>query len=356
VWSAAQWSTEIRDVLDAALGYAVDYDATPEGDWTAAVGSIASQTEQGLRIGVDGLNPITATGSTLDAAVSPVVFRRPATRSRYTVEVVTASTLPTGALYRDTSARSWSVVAGGVFGVGDDVILEAVDAGPIALSQGAPSTLTPITALVTPTDLTYTPGDTYSVGRAVEADSTLRRRWSVSLGRPNGPTGPGITRTIRAIPWVTACSPVRTGPGQLSIYVVPGPVGADQETELGEAIYACAGASTVLAGTDSVAVEGADGRGVTVYWTPGDTVTVDVQVVVTMRTGLVEADYTEAIADAVGGVFDALEVGSTLYRNDLLTAVWQIGAYLTVNVLLNGGTANIAPPTATDILVLGTLT
>ena len=198
-WSGAVWTARVRGVLDGRLGIALDYGATIDGDWTAAMGQVASEADEGVQIAVDSRDPARARGAALDAAVAPIVYRRQATNSRYTVTVDTATTLPTGALYRDPDAQTWVVVAGGTYGVGDEVVVEAQDAGVVALSQSAPTALVPISALVVPTDLTYTPGDDYTIGRDIETDSQLRRRWSLSLGRPRCPTGPGIRRTLLAV-------------------------------------------------------------------------------------------------------------------------------------------------------------
>jgi hypothetical protein len=356
--TAAVWTQQIRDKLDAALSLQLDYDGTLEGDWTAAVGELAWQCGQGLQIGVDGLNPLTASGSALDAAVAPVVARKPAIASRYTCTVVTATTLPDGALYRDAQARSWRVVEGyGAVGVGDEVVLAAVDTGPVALSQGSPSTLTPITALVTPTNLTYTPGDTYAVGRDVESDSILRRRWALSLGRPNCPTFAGIRRTVLGLLWVEQVAIARTAPGVLGIAVYPAPVGATQEDELGRAIYGCIGAQAQTVGAESVSITGVDGRAVVVRWTNPTTEAVDVDITVQLLTGTTLADVTSAVEQATLGVFGALSVGDTLYRLALAQALPGPASGIVGGViLLDGVAADVTPALVTTLLVPGTIT
>lgn len=356
--TAAVWTRGIRNRLDAALSLSLDYVGTLEGDWTAAVGELAWQSGQGLQIAVDGLNPLTASGSALDAAVSPVVIRKPAIASRYTCTVVTATTLPDRALYRDSQARSWRVVEGyGVVGVGDEVVLEAVDTGPVALSQGAPSTLTPITALVTPTNLTYTPGDTYAVGRDVESDSILRRRWALSLGRPRCPTPAGIRRTLLALLWVEQVAVARTAPGVLAIAVYPAPVGSTQEAELGRAIYACVGAATQTIGAESVSITGVDGRAVTVRWTNPTTQAVDVGITVVLAPGTTVAGVTPAVEQAVLAVFGGLAVGGTLYRLALAQALPGPSSGIVGGViLLDGVAADVTPAAVTTLLVPGVIT
>lgn len=355
--TAAVWTQRVRDLLDDRIGYALDYGSTLEGDWTAAIGEAAFLADEGVQIAIDGLDPRTATGAALDRAVAPVVTRRGPTQSVYTVTVDDDATIPGNTLFRDPDGRSWRVIeGGGIVIAGAELVIESVDTGPIALSEGAPSALVPITGLARPSDLTYTPGDEHTVGRDEETDAQLRRRWSRSIGRPNAPTGPGIHRTLLAIEWVTAASAVRTGPGELAIYIVPAPVGTAQESELGEAIYRCVAASDVTTGAESVTVEGADGQDVTVSWTNGTTETVAVVVVLTLASGVALTAVEGAVEAAIESVFDALDVGGTLYRLAVLTAIGQVAGVTGCTLTLAGTGGNVVPTLATNLLVPGTVT
>lgn len=357
VWTSAVWTAALRGVLDGRLGYSLDYTDTLEGDWTAGVGEIAFVADQGVQIAIDELDPRTATGSALDRAVAPIVTRRPPVQSRYEVTVDDDATIPTGTSYRDEDGRTWrTILTGGIVLAGATLTIEAEDTGPVALSELAPTTLTPITGLARPSDLTYTPGGTYTLGRDEETDSQLRRRWSRSIGRPNGPTGPGIHRTLLAIDWVTAASAVRSGPGELTIYVVPAPVGTDQEEELGEAIYRCVAASDVLVGAESVTVEGADGQSVALNWTNGTTQAVTVAVVLALASGVTVAGVEAAVEEAIGAVFDGLDVGDTLYRLAVLTAIGQVAGVVGCTLTLNGGAGDVAALLPTNLLIAGTVT
>ena len=103
VRTAAEWADQIRTGLDAVLGYSVDYDGTLEGDWTATVGAVAFGSDQGMQIALDERSPLTATGSALDAAVAPIVYRKAAVSSRYTVTAVAVGSVAAEAIYRDTT-------------------------------------------------------------------------------------------------------------------------------------------------------------------------------------------------------------------------------------------------------------
>ena len=355
--SGAEWTEDIRGELDSALGFSPGYDATIEADWTAAIGQAAADADEGMQIAVDSRDPARARGAALDAAVAPIVYRRQATNSRYTCTVDTAATIPTGTLYRDPDAQTWVVVAGGTFGVGDEVVVEAQDAGVVAMSQAVPTALVPISALVTPSDLTYTPGDDYTVGRDVETDSQLRRRWSLSLGRPRCPTAPGIRRTLLAVEWVVATSAIRTAPGVLAIYVAPTPVGTDRQDEIAEAIYSCVGASTYTDGGTAITIAGADGRDVVIRYTGATTQAVTVALQVVLAVGVALADVLGAIEDGIGAVFDVLEVGDTLRRLEILGALANVAGVVGFGTCtLDGGTADITPASSTTLLTLGTLT
>jgi hypothetical protein len=358
VRTAAYWADLSRAGIDAALGYSVDYDGTLEGDWTATIGAVAFDSDQGMQIALDERSPLTATGSALDAAVAPVVYRKAAVSSRYTVTAVSAGSVAAEAIYRDTNSRSWRVVTGfGVVGVGDELVVEAVDTGPLALSQSAPTTLSPVTASTAPTSLLYTPGDAFQIGRDVEADSLLRRRWTVSLGRPLCPTPAGIRRTLLALTWVTAVSATRTSPGTLAIRVAPTPVGADQELELAEAIYACVGASALTTGGDSTVVTGVDGFPATVYWTGATTQTVDVAITLVLATGVTLASVSAAVEQAALAQFDLLNTGSTLYQLAIVQALpGPSSGVIRGTLLLDGVNADVTPATSTALLVPGTVT
>ena len=357
-WSGAEWTEDIRATLDAAVGLSLDYDGTIEEDWTAAIGQIAADADDGYQLAVDALDPARARGAALDAAVAPIVYRRPATKSRYTVEAVGTGTVPDGTLYQDDDDQVWGVVdGGGAVTAGSVLVIEAQTAGVVTLSQGSPSTLVPLSALASPSDLTYTPGDAYDVGADMETDSALRRRWSLSLGRPRCPTAPGIRRTLLSLTWVTAVSTVRTGPGTLAIYVVPEPVGTDRIDALGAAIYSCIGAATLTTGTDDVTVTGADGYPVTVYYTPGTTQAVAVVLTVVLDTGIALASVQDAIEGAIEGVFGALEVGDILRRLEVLGALASVDGVVGFGACtLDGGTSDVTPATSTTLLTLGTLT
>lgn len=357
-WSGAEWTEDIRATLDARIGLALDYGATIEGDWTAAIGQVAADADDAFSLAVDARDPARATGAALDAAVAPIVYRRPATASRYTVEAAGSGTVPDGTLYQDDDGQIWEVVdGGGAVILGSVLVVEAQETGVVTLSQAAPSTLVPLSALALPADLVYTPGDSYDVGEAEETDSALRRRWSLSLGRPRCPTGPGIRRTLLSLTWVTAVSAVRTGPGTLAIYVVPEPVGSDRIAALGDAIDACIGAATATTGTDSVTVTGADGYPVTVYYTPGTTQAVAVVLTVVLASGVALASVEDAIADVIGGVFAVLEVGDILRRLEVLGALASVDGVVGFGACtLDGGTSDVTPATSTTLLTLGTLT
>lgn len=354
--SGATWTQTVRDQLDTLLGLSLDYDGTLDGDWTAAIGQIAATSDEGLQVGIDSLDPRTARGSALDRAVAPIVTRRPATQSRYTVDADQAGTIPAGAIFQEPNGVQWSAVATTVVVPGTDIVIEAVDGGPIALDSVSPTTLQAVTAIPGITTITHTPGSTFTIGRALESDSALLARWSLSLGQPNAPTGPGIRRSLLALEWMLAVSLERPNPGELRITIVPAPVGIDQETELGNAIYEAAGAGILTVGGSSITIEGADGYDVTVYWDVGVSQIVAVDVTLVLDSGVGLADVSQAVEDAIEAEFAALAVGETLYLLRVLGAIDTVAGVVGATVLLDGVAADKVPSASTNLLISGTYT
>jgi hypothetical protein len=356
--SAAVWTQTVRDQLDTLLGRSLDYDNTLDGDWTAMVGQVAGTADQGYQIAVDALNPRTATGSALDRVVSPVVTRRPATKSRYTVDADQAGTIPAGAVFQEADGTQWEVVDTVVALVGSDVILDAVVAGPTALDPATPTVLQAVTAIPGITSVTYTPagGNAFLVGVAIETDAALLARWSNSQGSPNAPTGPGIRRSILALSWVTAVSLSQPNPGELTVTVVPAPVGADQIDALANAIYEAAGAGILTVGTVTTTIDGADGFKVAVYWAVGATETVAVGIILTVDPTTTLAAVSGAVQATVEGTFAALSVGDTLRILSVMGAIDTVDGVNGATVLLDGVALDKVPAASTNLLVSGTYT
>ena len=357
VRSAADWAVIIRDLLDVAIGFPLDYDGTIEGDWTATIAEILFRVDQGVQLRVDAWDPRTATGGALDAAVAPL-RRLPAVKSRYTVDIDTDVLITAGAQFRDPAGQTWVAIATHpVGGSLSGYVVEALDVGVIAMSQGAPSELRSISALPAPATLTYTPGDDYSVGRESESDSALRRRWTAGLARPLSPTAAGMYRTIRAIPWIEALSIQGVGPGSVGISIAPEPVGTDRIAEVAAAIASCVGAGTVTTGTESATTDGPDGYPITVRWSVADTQTVAVVVVTARATGVALDAIEAAVEDAVRSAFDPLVRGVPLRRLQVLTLLGSVAGMTGCTLTLAGsGSADVLPASSSKLLVPGTIT
>lgn len=350
--------SELRVDLDAAFGFPLDYNGTIEGGWTDVVGTVQFDVESGQAILLDSLDPNTASGANLDRIAAGVgIQRRPATASRWSFRVTTATTAvyPAGytvtAVCSDGVVRTWTTIEDTTVGpVAVPVIFECAVMGPVAVSTMQTCVVT--RAFAPAPTVTYDPGDAdvTLLGRDRESDTELRVAIRKLRGTVAGPTDPGIRKAVLALPWVRAVSLSRTGPAQPKVTIVPNADGDDQKAQIAGAILASVAYGMVTQGTESLVVPLPDGTTETIRWSVGSTQNVAVVAQVVL-SGVTLAQASPAIVSAIEGVFATLDVGSVLRYAYVYSAIVSVSGVVGITVLtLNGGTSDITP-VSTSLLV-----
>jgi len=360
--SAGDRIAQQRAIMDEAAGQPLDYSpGSWEGAQTTAAGVMAFRVESDAAVLLDALSPETAAGANLDRIGEfRGIPRRAATYSRYIVYPVfgpnnTTTTIPAGTVFRDPDRNQWQTVETVVGAVFDTPITaEAVSSGAITMPAGSPydmNLVTPVTGL-TAFSYDVADGDPFAIGRPRESDSQYRVRLRQSLSLGVGASSPGVRTALLDLNWVEAVDVIRSSPGVLAIYVVPGPVGPTRRTQLAERILSSVGAGLATTGTQSETVTV---NGVTdlIFWTAGSELPVTVEIDVTPLTGFTVAGLTPAIVDAITGIFNALPRGGALRQLQIQGALAPINGLGAMNtILFNGSNIQAVTPITTQIIVL----
>jgi len=368
VTPASERITAIRAELDALLasiGLApLSYSDTYEGALTEALGTITYDLEAGQKVVDDSLSPDTASGVQLDRIFAGRPARRAATQSRYTFRCQATSgsiSYPAGSVVEgggDDGRARWQVVATTTVTTSEtQVVFEALDAGPVTMDSGSPTTLTVITPVSGLASVAYDPsdGDSFTAGRDRESDTAYRVRARRLRRSESGPTYPGLSRALLDLSWVSAVSVQQATTWELSIGIVPAPVGADQEDELAQAILANAAFPVPFSGSSSLSVDLPDGGSYTIKYTAGTTQAVTVAATIRLAAGLALADVQAVVIEAIDGVFAGLDVGDTLFYGDVYCAIMDVGGVTGITTLtLDGGTSDVTTAATTLLAVDGT--
>lgn len=362
VTSAAAYRDQMRSDLDIQAGTALEYGGSLAGAYTTAAAELAFRVDSGLAEALSTVFLATAPRAVVVArAIEAGLTPGAATRSRYIAQVEGAGTLPEGTLFQaDDDARTrWEVVdATAAVSDGDDITLEAVDTGPIALPTGTTSfsLVTPVTG-ITGAEYDSTGGDPFQIGDNDESVGSLRVR--VEQSRSRGGTYASIAAELRDIDWITAVD-VRQGAGgagTLAITVVPAPVGADQEAELAATLYSSTPAGSTLEGAESLTTDDVNGQTTTVRYAVGSQQAVAVVIGVISDGSVSDADLIDTVTAAVEAYFDELGPGDTAYFTRFTAAAFAPEPIIgNTTITLDGGVVDVAPTLAADQLVPSPIT
>lgn len=351
---------QIRADLDTTVGTPLDYDGTIDGAWTSVAAELAWRVDQGVGVALATTQLATAPDEALVAqALEGGLTPRPATSSRYIVRSGGAGELP-----EDTQVQGggplgrslWRVVdATATVALDDEVTIEAIETGPISLPST--ETLTLIAPVAGITTLTYDSGDgdAYQVGRDAESASSLRLR--IAALPANGGSAAAVRSQLRDLSWVVAADVQTVSAGTIGVTIAPAPVGADQEDELGQAIYGSAALGIATSGPDSVSIEDVNGATLVVNYTEGGT---DPKAVVAVLVGdgsVANADLIAAAEAAIEAQFGALSFGDPIYRLRVMGALDLPGCTAVTTLTIGGSTAaSVSPATSADVLTTSTIT
>lgn len=365
------WRDRVRADVDGRLGIALDYDGTPEGALVDATADALWALDQGGQSIVDGLSPVTAAPTQLDIiGEAERISRRPASRTRYTARVTLGSpgstTVPAGTVLEYQGVR-WQVVETVVVtATGDEVIIEAQDAGRVFLPS-AGATLTVITPVSNLTNVYRVSGEAQQLGRDRETDEAYRIRLQ-RIGASGGGTAAGLLRALYAVDFVTAASTTITAPGTVQIRIVPASLTVAQQTTLAQAIYDASGSFTLYESTApgtpvSVDATQVDGYPRTVTWYEGTEQTVDAEAVVVLETGASLTDVQPAAQAAYEALFAPLGPGGSIRWSDYYCAIADVPGVARVTtgstdtwLSASGQQVDVSPSTSTGLLVPGTVT
>jgi hypothetical protein len=357
--SAGDRIAQLRAAWDQAAGQPLDYrPGTWEGGASVAMGTLAARVESDASVILDALSPETASGGNLDRiGAFRGIPRRAATFSRYIAYPVILSgypsvTIPAGTQVRDSDRQLWAVtVDTTVTSAADPVPLESVESGPVTI-DGA-QTLQAATPVAGLSAMTYDPtdGDAFSIGRNAETDAEYRVRLRRSLSLSGGASAPGVRTSLLSLDWVQAVDVTRSGPGQVAIFIIPAPVGADQEAELADGIAATVGAGILTTGSESATVTLPGGVTDTVSWTTGADLPAAIAYVLTRASGTSLVSVSSAVQGAAEATIAALGRGQRLSILQLLAAIAPIAGINGAAVTINGLTVDLVP-TSTEIVVL----
>jgi hypothetical protein len=363
IWTVTPSGTyldQIRADLDTTIGTPIDYDGTIDGAWTSVAAELAFRVDEGIATALSTTQLATAPEEALVAqALEGGLTPRAATSSRYIVRSGGAGELPEGTQVQGGGplGRSlWRVVdATATVALDDEVTIEADETGPISLPSTA--TLTLIAPVAGITTLTYDSGDgdAYQVGRAAESAASLRLR--VAALPANGGSAAAVRSQLRDLSWVVAADVRTVSAGTIGATVAPGPVGADQEAELGETIYGSAALGIATSGSDSVSITDVNGAALVVNYTEGTTDPIPVVAVLVGDGTVADADLIVAATAAIEAQFAALSVGDSIYRLRVMAALDLPGCTAVTTLTIDGLTsASVAPATSADVLTASSIT
>lgn len=372
-----QWLVSLREGLDSYAGTSLRYDGTIDGAWTMAVADLAGSVSEHLQLVIAASLLATAPPAVVVAkARDQGLDVREATYTTYDVTVAgTASpvTVPVGTLFAADSVATLTSASGEIQRIngaqfevieneaaseavetGDVMVLRCITPGNVTFTAD-PITFRPVNSIEGFGTASWDSTQDSQIGQAEEPTWSLRQRIAARKAYRFG-SPVGMVETIREIPWVQAVGLVEST-GNFAIYVVPGPATADQETELAEAIYqthpvGITAAGVVGLGDQSTTVTGADGTTtVTVQWYEGTTESVPVAFTLVYAAGANTTQVNQEARAAISQVFDALEPGETIRYHQVYSALNIRGVLGVTTLTLDGGTADVAPSNAANLLI-----
>lgn len=376
VWTVTPtttWVSQIRAALDghADIPGPLDYEGTIDGAWSYVGGKLAYDVSQHIADGVAAMVLATSPRASVVArALDRGLTPRAETYSTLTVELTTGAggVVPVGTELKVVSGTHtledtelgvtlplndpesrWEVIengnAGDLLATSDTVVIQCVTPGRVTAAD--PSTFAPVIPITGVEVFTWTSPATRTFGRAAERTSELRLRVEASRAGISG-TDAGLYAALLELDWVVAAG-VTSTPGYVTVSIAPTPPTTADRLALAETIYRHRATGSIPQGSQSQAVTGADGQSVTMYWNEGTEETVTVAFSVTPASGVTQAAADALARDAINVVFAALEPGETLLYLRAIGALDQ-PEIAAGSVTLNGGTANVVPTVAVNVL------
>lgn len=360
---------ELRADIDAALVAAgfdpQEYDDTLLGAIVEALSVFSARRDSQSQAAYLAGFPMYAVGRQLDDLGGLARPRRPGTRTRatFTASARTGLTavVQAGRAVELNGARWVAAETTTVTDSGDPVVYEAADIGPV--QPGAAGTAELVDFVASLDDVVWSglSADIIQSGRDAETDAAYRTRLLRPLGGA-ADTGPGLRdRMLARLTWLSAAG-VLAGPddglasGEWEVTLTPAPATTDQTQALADLLARAISGADFYSGAVTGTGTYPDGTPRTVRWTVGTEQAVNIVVTVVLASGVVLSSVSDEVEDAVRAYFAGLGTGGVARILGLLAAVAAVDGVTGATVTLNGGGSDVAPSTAADLLVPGTLT
>lgn len=298
----------------------------------------------------DAYSPNNATGrANENLAALALLERIPASASRAVVSLsgTPGVIVPAGKIVRHATTKTrWTLLEDVV--LPDAGIFQCNETGPVPAGVGT------LTSIVTPVSgWTSCTNTAATLGRVQETDAELRARRVRSLGQASTGTVASINAAVLNVDGVTGALVYANNtdtaqligafdvePTKILVMVLPNPLTAGEKEALAVALT-----STVAAGTRTVGDEtcSASVGGVTYsfYFAYADTVIVDVDAELTLKSGYELEDVEQAVADAAEEYFSQLQIGGSVLLLPMYGKISDIPGIDDVVLKFNGTTANL---------------
>ena len=369
---ASDFRTLIRADVEASWGVAIDWNSdTLLSGLVDAIATRLGTLGEASQAVYDAMQIANATGQQLTNLCQLVgIPRLGATYSQVTMTLTgTAGAIVPGGLIVQgggTDGRARWVLADTVTldgaGTGSGVAV-AEEAGAVSADSGT------VTLIATPTAglLSVTNADPATVGDNEETDAELRRRRQASLQQQGAHSLNAIRASLLSLSGISAAACIDNPSAStatvqglsltawsVAAVVLPSTLTDAQITELAKSLYSQVPAGLQLSGDQTATVTGADGYARTVRWFYGSEVTVDVDVVLNLKSGYELADVQAEVEAAIAGYFDGLTLGDAARRLALLTLIGGIEGIIGCFLQLDGGIVDVTA-LLSERLVAGTV-
>jgi len=361
--------SEIQQAIDAALVAAdlspQDYDETLLGAIVEGVATWSVRNDSRVQAAYRAGFAAFAIGRQLDDIGGTARPRRPGVASRALFQAIattgTQATIEAGRRVRINGEIWICDETATVDDLGGDVVYRADVDGPTTPGAAGTANVVDFVANLDTVLWSGSASDVTQVGRLAESDATYRTRLLAPFGGA-ADTKPGLRdRILSDLPWVQAVG-VLVGTvdglasGQWQITIAPGPATDNQTTALVNLLARAISAADVYSGSETGTGTYPDGTERPVAWEEGTQQTVDVDATLVLAPGVTLADVSTEVEEAIGGYFGALGTGDAARILAVLSAIATVDGVIGATVDLDGGTADVSPTTAADILVTGTVT
>lgn len=316
-----------------------------------------SDTMAAIQLAYNARSAKTAIGTDLDAIVAPIA-REPATFSTAPVQLTgVADTTVTNGQVQDTNGNTWALPSPITFGGSTlNTTVTAVASGPISAGSGAISI---ISGGGTSGWTGVTNTSAASLGTFVEADSSLRARYAISLALPSRTLLAGTQAAVEALPGVTRYNADENSTGSTnangnpahSITVV---VEGGVSQSIANTIYSNKGIGALTNGTTTeTVIDPSTGVTASVSFDRPTYVPIFVTIVVNPLAGYTSAVLT-LIQTAITNYLNSLQIG----ENVTYSAMYAVASSVMPNLALpqfsitSVRTAITATPTGTSDIAI----